>query len=255
MEIWAAEFTGEITTDTTNVTTTDAETNPKTDDKMEAKMEAKMETKMEAKMEAKADDSKSSTKQGNVITDGFTPGAQNVILNGPWVNFWCGTCGRKLASRSIYEHWAKSHGDKHYKAGLCQIIDYASSMLSEIEVKDTEKNKALKSDMKVGTTAAAASGKTGGAIKRASTLKDNVKAKKNKVAPKGPKLFGVRTQTLSRNAFFEYVDNTPEAIKKSFDRDAWMGVLGSVMKALTTEEYIVAREAIDNHFDSNVASV
>ena len=37
------------------------------------------------------------TKSGFINTSEMTPGAVNIFVPGPWADFWCQDCGRKLA--------------------------------------------------------------------------------------------------------------------------------------------------------------
>ena len=70
----------------------------------------------------------------------FVPGAFNVFLPGPWVTFWCADCGRKLASRSIHEHWRKAHGDKHNLAGLKNVANNAMSKFTKFKGEGNSDN-------------------------------------------------------------------------------------------------------------------
>lgn len=176
-----------------------------------------------------------------ISVEAFTPGAQNVVLNGPWVTFWCSDCGRKLASRSIHEHWAKSHGSKNNNVGLRNMVAYASNELVKIEGAQTAK--------RAGASTAAGSDKK---VKPAkASTKTKVKVAKAPKKPKGPTLFGVRTSTTRDNPFFAYVDNTPEPVYRNFTKDQWTDIFMMFYASMSFSQRKLARDAIDNHFGDN----
>ena len=224
-----------------------------------------------------------SQKTDFIGTSSFVPGAFNVILPGPWVTFWCADCGRKLASRSIHEHWLKAHDDKHNMAGLQNVANNAMDKLAtfkggEYNVKKraaapitpARKAKTMRSATPTALTALTVptlrtpSPKTPAPKKPApKTPAPKTPAQKpTKVsapkttktatttkgkAGKGPQLFGVRTQTHAKNPFFQYVDKTPDSVAKEFDLETWVSILGQ--QSLNQVQYAVAYDAILQHFN------
>ena len=183
---------------------------------------------------------KGEKKTDFIDVSSLVPGVQNVWLKGPWVNFWCEDCGRKLAPRSIYEHWLKSHDDKNNLAGLQNLISVSMAKYKELSDKDAgaksppAKKQKLSapddSDTKLPKCAAA-------------------KAPPAKTTVKGPQLFGVRTQHHAKNPFFQYADKTPTNLAGNFSKEMWNDILNKMESSLTREQYKVAQRAIEQHFD------
>lgn len=163
-------------------------------------------------------------KAGFMDVSAIVQGAQNVILNGPWVTFWCADCGRQLASRSIHEHWSKSHGDKNNLAGLQNVATHA---MSEYLIR-TGKRRFPSPD---------ASDKDGGG--------KHGTAKRTKRAS-GPQLMGVRTSAQAKNPFFTHIDNTPPAILTNYSEDDLKKL--AVNLCTSQKQLKDAMSAINNYF-------
>jgi len=140
-----------------------------------------------------------------VDVSAFSAGAQNIILQGPWVNFWCQDCGRRLAPRSIHEHWSKAHDDLNNLAGLSNVAIHAMN-----------KQLALTQEVKIESQ-----GEVKTDTKRAAAATVTPTGKKKKPAPSY--LFNRCTKSRQNNPFFVYVDSTPNPELQT--KEFWMAAL------------------------------
>ena len=180
----------------------------------------------------KAPKSGSSTKQFLDVS-GFEPGSTNVVLNGPWVNFWCADCGRRLAPRSIHDHWMKSHGgDRLNMAGLQNVAIHA-----------------MKRQVFAAQTAGASS------TKRPVHFDNVASQKKPKTNPIGANypnlngwlsgvLFSKRTAAHKKNPFFIMVDAMPN--KATLSKADWLHALNNC--SLSSTQYKQGYNAIESQF-------
>ena len=184
-----------------------------------------------------------------VDVSAFTPGAINVFLNGPWVNFWCNDCGRNLAPRSIHDHWKKAHGgDPNNLSGLQNVAAEAVELFMKYKggkgdavEEDNDAVDGEEFDFETKT-------------KRRNAMDVSLPGKKIKVEKvktntSGCSLFGPRVSvTEQKNPFFMAVDATPDTIKQIMTKDAWIDVMMKT-KDMKHAQIQQGYNAIQSHFD------
>lgn len=151
------------------------------------------------------------TQAKNFIDVGAFPlGSYNVILPGPFVNFWCQDCGRLLAPRSIHDHWQKAHdGDKFNLKGCQNVAAYATSY---VQNRSKVVNKKAKVDRDTGVFA------------------------------------GVHTKGQKSNPFYVAVSKIPKGVYVTMSENQLNEMLENMKSDMTKEEFKAAQNMIKAHF-------
>ena len=135
-------------------------------------------------------------------------GSQNILLSGPWVNFWCQDCGRKLAPRTIHDHWSKAHGDQNHMDALQNVCVHHMNHHLSVASEDILKSK------------------------KHAALGDSQSpkpAKLQRVDDAIPLITHLKREgTAAKNPFYKMVDADKE--KDNRTRDHWFKVLGDMKK-------------------------
>ena len=188
-----------------------------------------------------------------IDASGFVPGTFNVVLPGPsMVVFWCQDCGRKLAPRSIHDHWQKAHGDKYNKAALQNTAIFAMNKYLEVGGNGNKRGAShpmSTASKKVCTRRSAKLEKKEASV--ASTSQATAKAPKK---PKALTLSQIFSQSQLKNPFFKIVDSTPAALAEKYAKGQWLEVLCTQHSKhrMSAAHYNAALEAINNSFPEGI---
>jgi len=182
-------------------------------------------------------------------------GASVVVVNGPYTLFICQDCGRILTARSLFEHWKKSHEDKHV-AGLRNMAAWAMNQYLTLEGYTTP-------DTLAGTKQPATHTPLGTKSKKLKPAPNPpAPATTTEPASHGPnftesgpapstQLFGPRYVAAHKNPFFKHVDAQTPIVQISLRRQDWKKELFAMKKKgeISTAQEKVAQQAIDAWFD------